>query len=99
MHITVLVEPVSNNNGFRAKTGEPLPLSAEGSTADEAVQNLRAALDRTLTNGRQLVSVDVAAPNPWLAMAGMHDPSDPLVQAWKSEMGAYRKEIDNDPSL
>ena len=41
--------------------------------------------------------MDIAAANPWLAMAGMHDPNDPLVQEWKQEMAAYRQEIDSDP--
>ncbi|GEM_PF-1451908 len=39
MQIAVLVEPVANS-GFRAKAGEPLPLSADGATPDEAVRNL-----------------------------------------------------------
>ena len=43
------------------------------------MDNLRAAMDRELRNGKQLRSVDIAAENPWLAMAGMHDPNDPLV--------------------
>src|SRR5438128_7255428 len=97
MHIPVLVEPVANN-GFRAKAGEPLPLSAEGATPDEAVRNLRAALDRQLKNGKQLLALDVAQENPWLAMAGMHDPNDPLVKQWKLEMAAYRQEVEDDSS-
>jgi hypothetical protein len=96
MQIPVLVEPVANN-GFRAKAGEPLPLSADGATPDEAVRNLRAALDRQLKNGKQLRSVDIAEENPWLAMAGMHDPNDPLVREWKEEMAAYRQEVEDNP--
>jgi hypothetical protein len=95
MRIPVLVEPAANN-GFRARAGEPLPLTAEGATADEAVRNLRAAMDRQLTNGKQLLSVDVAAENPWLALAGTHDANDPLVQEWKQEMAAYRQEVEDD---
>ena len=96
MQIAVLVEPVANI-GFRAKAGEPLPLSADGATPDEAVRNLCAALDRQLKNGKQLRSVDIAEENPWLALAGMHDPNDPLVQEWKQEMAAYRQEVEDDP--
>lgn len=96
MQIPVLVEPVANN-GFRAKAGGPLPLTAEGATADEAVRNLRAAMDRQLKNGKQLLSVDVAAENPWLAMAGVHDPNDPLIQEWKKDMAAHRQEVEDDP--
>jgi hypothetical protein len=96
MQIPVLVEPVANN-GFRARAGEPLPLSADGATPEEAVRNLRAAMDRQLKDGKQLRSVDIACGNPWLAMAGMHDPSDPLIQEWKQEMAAYRQEVEDDP--
>lgn len=71
--------------------------TAEGATPDEAVSNLRAAIGRQLKDGRQLLLVEVAADNPWLAMAGMHDPDDPLVQEWKREMAAYRQEVEDDP--
>ena len=96
MQIPVLVAPVANN-GFRAKAGEPLPLSADGATPEEALRNLRAAMHRQLKNGKELRSVEIAAENPWLAMAGIHDPNDPLVQEWKKEMAAYRQEIEDDP--
>jgi hypothetical protein len=96
MQIPVVVEPVTNN-GYRARAGEPLPASAEGATPEEALRNLRAAMNRQLTHGKQLRSVDMAPENPWLALAGMHDPNDPLVQEWKQEMAAYRQEIENDP--
>lgn len=96
MQIPVLVDPVANN-GFRVKAGAPMPLCADGATADEAVDNLRAAMDRQLKNGKQLRSVDIAAENPWLAMAGMHDLNDLLVQEWKQEMAAYRQEVEDDP--
>lgn len=97
MQIPVLVEPVANN-GFRAKAGEPLPESAEGATPEEAVRNLRAALAGQLNNGKQLMSLDMAPENPWLALAGTHDPNDPLVEEWKQEMAAYRQEIEDDPN-
>ncbi len=96
MQIPVLVEPVVNN-GFRARAGEPLALTAEGATPDEAVGNLRAAIDRQLKNGSLLISLDIGSANPWLAMAGMYDGKDPLVQEWKREMAAYRQEIELDP--
>jgi len=96
MQIPVLVEPVANN-GFRAKAGEPLSLTAEGATAEEAVRNLRAAMDCQLKNGKQLLSVDFTAENPWLAMAGMHNPNDPIIQEWKKEMAAYRQEVEDNP--
>ena len=96
MQITVLIEPVANN-GFRAKAGEPLPVTAEGATPEEAVRNLRTVMDRQLMNGKKLLSVDIASENPWLALAGMHNTSDPLVQEWKREIATYRQEIEDEP--
>ncbi len=96
MQIAVLVEPVANN-GFRAKVGEPLPLSAEGATPEEALGNLRAAMGQQLKNGKKLLPMDIGPENPWLAMAGMYDANDPLVQEWKQEMAAYRQEVEDDP--
>lgn len=97
MQIPILVEPVADS-GFRAKSGEPLPLSADGATADEAVGKLRASLDRQLQLGKRLLAIDIGSDNPWLAMAGIHDPNDPLIQQWKKEMAAYREEIEDDPN-
>jgi predicted RNase H-like HicB family nuclease len=96
MQIPVLVEPVANN-GFRARSGEPLPLCADGATAEEAVRNLRAAMDRHVA-GKQLTSVELPPDNPWVAMAGMFDPNDPLIQEWKEEMAKYRQEVESDPN-
>jgi hypothetical protein len=96
MQITVLIEPVANN-GFRARTGEPLPVTADGATPDEAFTNLRAAMVRQLKNGKQLRQVDIASENPWLALAGMHNHNDPLIQEWIQEMADYRQEIEDDP--
>jgi hypothetical protein len=96
MQIPVLVERVANN-GFRARAGEPLPFSAEGATPDEAVRNLRAVLDRQFESGKQLRSLDIGSENPWLALAGMHDPHDPLINEWKQEIEAYRREVEDDP--
>ncbi len=96
MQIPVLVERVANN-GFRAKAGEPLPFSAEGATPEEAVRNLRTVLDRQLESGKELKSLEIGSQNPWLAMAGMHDPNDPLIKEWKQEMETYRQEVEDDP--
>lgn len=96
MKIPVLIERVANH-GFRAKTGEPVPLSADGASADDAVRNLRAAFDKHLA-GKQLSAFDTAPENAWLAMAGIFDPNDPLVQEWKKEMAEYRREVESDPN-
>jgi len=97
MQIPVLVEAIANN-GFCARAGEPLTLSAMGATPEEAVAKLRLLLNGHLQNGRQLVALDLAEEdNPWLAMAGMYEAKDPLVQEWKEAMAAYRQDAENDP--
>jgi hypothetical protein len=96
MQIPVLIESVAKS-GFRASTGEPLPVSADGATPEEALRNLRAAVDRQLKNGKQLEWLDLTPANPWLALAGTHDPNDPLVKEWKQEMAAYRQEVEDNP--
>jgi predicted RNase H-like HicB family nuclease len=97
MQIPVLVEALADN-GFCARTGEPLPLSAEGATREEAMAKLRLLLDVVLRKDKELVALEVPAPdNPWLAMAGMYDPNDPLVRDWKEAMAAYRCDVESDP--
>src|SRR5215216_6443921 len=94
MQIPVLVVPVANN-GFRAKSGEPMQFSAEGATPEEAVGNLRFAIVQQLKNGSQLLSLEIAPENPWLALAGVYNADDPMVQEWKLEMAAYRQEVED----
>lgn len=92
-----MIEPIGNN-GFRAKSGEPLPLRAEGATRDEALKKLRDLILSQMQKGAQIVPLEVASEdNPWLAMAGIFDPNDPLVQDWKEAMAEYRQKVENDP--
>jgi hypothetical protein len=97
MEIPVLIEPVAGN-GYRAKSGEPLAFTVEGSTRDVALQNLKELIARRLGNGSEIVSVTVADDkNPWAAMAGIFDPNDPDVQEWIEIMAENRRKADEDP--
>jgi hypothetical protein len=100
MEIPVLVEPV-DNNGYRARSGEPLVLEARGATAEEAVKNFKALLATRIAAGANVVAVEVPGPtpDPWLKGAGMYNPEDPLVQQWMKNMADYRREIDEDPNV
>jgi hypothetical protein len=99
MNIPVLLEPIENN-GYRASSGAPLTLTAEGATRDEALNRLRDQLVKRLQKGAELVAIDLGtSKNPWLAMAGIYDSADPLVQEWKQAMAEYRQKIDNDPDF
>ncbi|HMC63975.1 MAG TPA: hypothetical protein VKI65_03475 [Gemmataceae bacterium] len=98
MQIPVLIEPVAGN-GYRARGGKPLPLCAEGATRAEALAKLKEQLQARLSNGAELVAIEVPSQeNPWLRMAGMYDPNDPDVQGWIEEMKRYREEVEQDPN-
>src|SRR5438128_2046001 len=98
MQIPILIEPVAGN-GYRARGGEPLSLTAEGATREEALAKLKEQLQARLSTGAAIVPLEVPVEdNPWLQMAGIYDPSNPDVQEWKEEMRRYREEIDRDPN-
>jgi hypothetical protein len=100
MQIPVIVEQVANK-GFCARTGEPLSLSAEGLTQDEAVGKLRQLLDGQFQSGKTLVAVEVTAvtspaTHPWMRFAGMFK-DDPLFDDWQKAIEDYRRKVDADP--
>lgn len=73
MQIPVLVERIANN-GYRARTGEPLAYSVEAATRDEAVAKLGEQLQTHLSAGAELLTIDLAVSageNPWVKYAGM----------------------------
>jgi len=71
MHIPVLIEPVANQ-GYRARSGEPLAAAAEGTTTEEAVRNLQTLLEQRLAQGTRLIELNIpTTENPWVQYAGM----------------------------
>ena len=64
-----------------------------GSSRDEALANVKAALAERFAEG-ELVTIDVGgAEHPWLAGAGMFR-DDPTFEAFLAEMEAYRRQLD-----
>jgi len=97
MQIPVLVESVAGN-GYRARGGEPLALSAEGATRHEALEKLRELIRQRLSAGAEIVPLELPVKdNPWLQMAGMIDLEDPLVKEWTQIMEENRRKADEDP--
>jgi hypothetical protein len=97
MQIPVLLEPISGN-GYRARTGEPLALTAEGATADEAVRRLEQLVTARVSGGTRLVQIQIPAPHPWLPFAGTLK-DDPLLEDWKQAMAEHRQAVENDPDI
>jgi hypothetical protein len=99
MEILVLVEPI-NGQGFRARCGEPMPLSAEGATGEEALSKLQKLIQGRLSSGAKLLPLEVAAErHPWLKIGPIFREDDPLVQEWKQIMEENRQNAERDPSF
>jgi len=98
MQIPVLIEPIAGN-GYRASGGEPLALSVEGATEEEALNKLRAQLASRLAGGARLVPLEVPPQgNPWVECAGMFR-GDPLFDEWQQAIAENRRRADLDPDV
>jgi hypothetical protein len=95
MKIPVLIEPIANN-GYRVRGGEPISLTAEGATRDEALDKFRGLLASRLVNGAEIVSLEVpAAEHPLDRFAGMFK-DDPYFDDWQRAIAEYRRQADQD---
>ena len=98
MELPVLIEPIAEK-GFRARLGEPMALSAEGTTKEEALMHLRRLFEQQLANGKEIVGLRVANDRPaWMSAAGIFREDDPVNQQWVKCMQRYRDEVENDPN-
>jgi hypothetical protein len=99
MEIPVLIEPVPPN-GFRARSGEPLALTAEGATREEALEKLRKLVTKRIVDGAQIASLEVGPfQHPWAAFVGKWAKDDPVIAEWEKEVEAYRRRMDEDPDV
>jgi hypothetical protein len=99
MEIAVLVERI-DGNGYRARSGEPLVLTAEGQTQEEVLRKVQELLEGRVATGAQLVSVIVPAPleHPSARFRGSWTKDDPVIQRWKQHVEEYRQQIEDDPT-
>lgn len=99
MKIPVLIEPVKDN-GYRASGLGPDAVVADGKTDEEALLNLRKAIDSRIRAGARLTYLDVAIEESTVQPATrILDPNDPLVQEWKEIMAENRRRDDESPDL
>ena len=72
MQVTVFVERLDEQT-YRAETIQPITLVTEGRTRDEAIERLRVLAQQRLTEGEMvcLEIPEVAAPHPWVPLAGI----------------------------
>ncbi|HYV37789.1 MAG TPA: hypothetical protein VE988_19040 [Gemmataceae bacterium] len=98
MQIPVLIEPVSANS-FRASSGLPLALTAEGPTAEGALATLKQMVDAKLQNGSRMVTVDIGADaNPWSRVAGMYA-GNPRFDEWQALMAENRRKAQEEEGI
>ena len=97
MEILILIEPVLGN-GYRARGGPLLDLSADGSTREEALAKLREQLEARMSAGAAIVPLQVPAQHPWAQFAGMFK-DDPDFQDVVDIIAENRRAMDADPNI
>jgi hypothetical protein len=71
MHVLILIEPIGGGR-FRANSGEPFGVSAEGGTAEEATHRLESILRDRLQSGSRLALLDLENGLPPPTPAPLH---------------------------
>jgi predicted RNase H-like HicB family nuclease len=90
MEIPVLIEAIPGK-GYRASTGQPLSLTEEGATREEALANLRQALAARLAAGTEVVPLQLpGTEHPLAKVAGMYK-DDPLFEEWQQIIAENRR--------
>ena len=94
MQIPIVVETLGQDQ-YRAEAPAPFSVAAEGKSSAEAVQNLRARIEKEFSNGRHVVMLDVALPHEpaWAKFVG-HLKNEPLFDQWQSAIREYRQKRD-----
>jgi hypothetical protein len=96
--VPVIIEQV-NGSGYRATGagGLSVGLTAEGTTAKEAVERLAEQVQSRITAGAKMTQVTVSSgEGPWMQDAGyLRD--ELLYDEWRDAMEEYRRKLDEDP--
>src|SRR5271165_3920264 len=89
MEIAVLLEP-GPDGGFRARSGGPLNLTAEGNTPDAALHHLRDLIAARIATGSKLKTLNVPTAERITIHpgAGMYV-GDPLFDQWRAEVRVH----------
>ena len=66
----MLLEPLPDG-GFRARSGDPLELEADGDSPDTALGNLRALIETRIASGTVLTTIQVSSA--WTGASGGRD--------------------------
>lgn len=98
MQLPVLVEPAAGE-GYRACTGQPFGLSAEGATREEAIHRLRPEIEGRLQTGAEIVPLEIPMPaHPLAAFAGMFR-NNPLFTEWQEAIAEIRRQAERSDTM
>ncbi|HKB03503.1 MAG TPA: hypothetical protein VKD90_14870 [Gemmataceae bacterium] len=92
MDVAVAIERVENN-GYRARSGEPLAASAEGDTREQALDRLRTVLAEKLATGVEVVQLRVPSASSSVPIW----PDDEFIRAWLAGIADARRRADEHP--
>jgi hypothetical protein len=92
VEVSVILEQVENN-GYRARSGEPFAATAEGGTREEALDRLRGILAERIAAGAEVVRLNVPVPRA----TGPIWPDDEITRDWLEGIAEARKRADQEP--
>jgi hypothetical protein len=93
MQIPILVEPLPDGRGFRAKAGEPFGITAESPDRAGAINEVRRHLDDLVVAGK-VVAVNIGSANSMAKLIGTLDMTDPRAQQWWENVEQFRRECE-----
>jgi hypothetical protein len=89
MELTVVVEQVEGN-GYRASSGEPIPMSADGASREEAVLKLQESVAARVAAGLEIIRIRVPTFTPVKPLW----PDDEFTRAWLEGIAEARRQAD-----
>lgn len=94
MQVAVLVERIGEQK-YRAETAQPVSLSAEGGTREEAVDRLLELAQKRLATGEilHLELAEGAVSHPWVPYAGIWK-DHPDFEAFLGNIADERRQLD-----
>jgi predicted RNase H-like HicB family nuclease len=96
MEIPVLLQPLENMR-FRASAVEPLAMSAEGQTREEALENLKKRIQEQIAQGAELVFLNIPLPRCTFPTTKPAWPDDEITQWWLEGIEEYRRQANSTP--
>jgi hypothetical protein len=71
---------------------------AEGATRAEAIARLKSLILDRLSDGAELISLELESPEHPLASVPGWSEDDPLFDEWQEAIEAYRRGVEDDPN-